>query len=76
MIDHEGDIFFFLYGKDMREKEDLKGGTRAAIFVAIRWRLKVVNNKLQNDVLSLSLSLSLSLPLPLYVCVCVFFFLN
>jgi hypothetical protein len=72
MIDHEGDIFFFLYGKGMREKEDLKGGIRAAIFVAIRWRLKVVNNKLQNDVVSLSLSPPPPPPPPLCVCVCVF----
>jgi hypothetical protein len=28
-------VFFFLYGEGMREKEDLKGGNRVAIFVAI-----------------------------------------
>jgi hypothetical protein len=35
MTGHKGDIFFFLYGEGMREKEDLKGGIRVAIFVAI-----------------------------------------
>ena len=35
MTGHKGDIFFFLYGEGMREKEDFKGGIRVAIFVAI-----------------------------------------
>jgi hypothetical protein len=26
-------FFFFLYGEGMREKEDLKGGIRATVFV-------------------------------------------
>jgi hypothetical protein len=37
----------------MREKEGLEGSIKPAIFVAIRWRLKVMNSGLQNDIVSL-----------------------